>query len=182
MKSFKTMFLLLIFIGLSSCKDNPSEAQEKTATTEVSTYYFIKHAEIDRSDSQNADPELIQKGLGRAMHWAEIFKDVELDAIYSTDYSKASMTAAPTSVKKNIDVHYYNLEDIQLEQFKNDHANKNILIVGDRDSTPNFVNQILGEIKYPTMDDYDNGSLFIVQIVNGTATAQRLHMNCNCPD
>ena len=118
------------------------------------------------------------------MFWSksEIFKDIELDAIYSTDYSRASMTAAPTAVKKNIDVQYYNLEDININQFKTDHTNQKTLIVGHSNSTPEFVNKIIGEEKYNGMDDYDNGSLFIVQIVNGQATSQRIHINCNCPE
>ncbi|WP_291864164.1 phosphoglycerate mutase family protein [Maribacter sp.] len=182
MKALKIIFLILFIIGLSSCKDKAIETQETAVVPEVSTYYFIRHAEKDRSNSQNSDPELIQKGLGRAMHWAEIFVDIDLDAIYSTDYSRASMTAAPTSVKKNIDVQYYNFEDINIEQFKKDHINQNTLIVGHSNSTPEFVNQMLGEEKYNQMDDYDNGSLFIVQVVNGKATSQRLHINCNCPE
>ncbi|WP_298503285.1 phosphoglycerate mutase family protein [uncultured Maribacter sp.] len=182
MKVLKSIFLILLVVGLSSCKDKSAESQETTVIQEVSTYYFIRHAEKDRSDSQNSDPELIQKGLGRAMHWAEIFTDIDLDAIYSTDYSRTSMTAAPTSVKKNLDVQYYNLEDIKIEQFKTDHANQNTLIVGHSNTTPEFVNQMIGEDKYSHMDDYDYGSLFIVQIINGKATSQRLHINCNCPE
>lgn len=182
MKAFKTIFIILFVTSFFSCKEETKETQETAVVEEVSTYYFIRHAEKDRSNLEDSDPELIQEGLGRAMHWAEIFKDIDLDAIYSTDYSRCSMTAAPTSVKKNIDVQYYNFEDINIDQFKTDHANQNTLVVGHSNSTPAFVNQIIGEEKYNEMDDYDNGSLFIVQIVNGQATSQRLHINCNCPD
>ena len=110
----------------------------------VSTFYFIRHAEKDRSDSENSDPELSQAGLGRAMHWDVILKDVELDAIYSTDYQRTAMTAAPTSVNRNIDVQYYDPRILDIEQFKNENLNRNTLVVGHSNTTPQFVNQILG--------------------------------------
>ena len=115
------------------------------------------------------------------MHWAEILKDVPLQAIYSTDYARTSMTAAPTSVKLNVDVQYYDPQTIDVAQFKADNLGKSVLVVGHSNTTPDFVNKMIGEEKYPAMDDTDNGSLFIVQIINGVPTAQRLHFSCNCP-
>ena len=70
----------------------------------VSTFYFIRHAEKDRTDPNNVDPELNQDGLGRAMRWAEVLDPIPLDAIYSTDFDRTTMTAAPTSVKKDINI------------------------------------------------------------------------------
>ena len=116
------------------------------------------------------------------MHWAEILADVDLDAIYSTDYNRTSMTAAPTSVKKNIDVQYYDPSSIDITQFKNDNLNKNVLVVGHSNTTPDFVNKLIDEERFPSIDDSENGILFIVQIVNGRPTVNKLIFNCNCPD
>ncbi len=181
MKIFKSLLIVLFIVSFSSCKKETKQ-ENIYSEKEVSTYYLIRHAEKDRSNANNIDPELIQKGLGRAMHWAEIFDDIDLNAIYSTDFLRASMTAAPTSVKKNIDVKYYDFESININQFTAGHVNENVLIVGHSSSTPEFANKLLGEDKYSTMEDYDNGSLYIIQITNGVATSQRLHINCNCPD
>lgn len=147
----------------------------------TSTFYFIRHAEKDRSDPENSDPELNQKGLGRAMHWAEILGDVSLDAVYTTDFERTSMTAAPASVKNDITVQFYDPKTINIAQFKADNLGKNVLVVGHSDSTPDLVNIMIGEEKYAEMEDTDNGSLFIVQLVNENATSQRLHFDCNCP-
>ena len=181
MKIVKLLIFALLLTGLISCKDDQklSDAYVEPA---VSTYYFIRHAEKIRSDSEDIDPELSQKGLGRAMHWAEILNDVDLDAIYSTDYERTTMTAAPTSVKKDITVQYYDPSTIDIEQFKIDNLGKKVLVVGHSNSTPDFVNKMLGEEKYEAMDDYDNGSLFIVQVTGKNVTSNRLHVNCNCPD
>lgn len=143
----------------------------------ISTFYFIRHAEKDRTDPENKDPELNQAGLNRAIQWAEIFDPIELDVIYSTNYERTSMTAAPTSVKKNIDVKYYDPSSVDIEEFKMSNERLNVLVVGHSNTTPDFVNKMLGTNKYDAMDDNDNGSLFIVRIIDGEATDIRLQMN-----
>jgi broad specificity phosphatase PhoE len=182
MISPKKVLVLLLAISILSCKDDKKEKIEDPVATAISTFYFIRHAEKDRSDPENSDPELSQSGLGRAMHWNKILRDAELDAIYSTDYQRTAMTAAPTSVDMDLDVQYYDPRVIDINEFKNENLNKNVLVVGHSNTTPDFVNKMIGEEKYEAMDDDDNGSLFIVQIVNDMATAQRIHFNCNCPD
>ena len=176
MKVLKTVLIFVLVLGAFSCNEDPKV--EDTLTT----YYFIRHAEKDRSNPENVDPELTQKGLGRAMHWAEIIDDVAIDAIYSTDYERTQMTAAPIAVKKNLTVQIYDPGTIDIEQFKADNLNKNVFVVGHSNSTPDFVNKMIGQEKYEQLDDHQNGSLFIVEIVNGIATDMRLNFNCNCPD
>ncbi len=181
MTKLKIILISVIFIGFTNCKEDQKIADEVTTDTGISTFYFIRHAEKDRSDSENSDPELNQDGMGRAMHWAEILKDTPLDAVYSTDYRRTSMTASPIAVKQDIDVEYYDPRIIDIAEFKLNNRNRNVLVVGHSNTTPDFVNKMLGEEKYSAMDDTDNGSLFIVQITNGIASSQRLHFSCNCP-
>jgi phosphohistidine phosphatase SixA len=180
MKVIKFFLFTCLLISLS-CKDEVviDTSQDQAS---VSTFYLIRHAEKVRSNPNDSDPELNQKGLGRAMHWAEILADVNLDAIYSTDYNRTSMTAAPTSVKKNIDVQYYDPSSIDITQFKFDNLNKTVLVVGHSNTTPEFVNKLIDEERFPSIDDSQNGILFIVQIVNGRPTVNKLIFNCNCPD
>jgi broad specificity phosphatase PhoE len=87
------------------------------------------------------------------------------------------MTAAPTSVKKDIDVKYYNPGDVDIEALKAENLSKNVLIVGHSNTTPVMANKLLGYEKYEQMDDTDNGSLFIVRIIDSVATDIRLNMN-----
>ena len=180
MKAFKIVLFILLSISLS-CKDEPvlDTTQDQSA---ISTFYLIRHAEKERSNPDDADPELNQKGLGRAMHWAEILADTELDAIYSTDYNRTSMTAAPTSVKQNIDVQYYDPSTIDIAQFKAENLDKSVLVVGHSNTTPEFVNKLIDEEKYFSIDDSENGTLFIVKIINGIPSVEKLIFNCNCPN
>ncbi|WP_209400003.1 histidine phosphatase family protein [Pseudozobellia sp. WGM2] len=181
MKGIQIIQVVVLFLFIVGCKDNQKKVEPLNVDPAVSTFYFVRHAEKDRSNPEDPDPELNQRGLGRAMHWAEILDDVELDAIYSTDYQRTSMTAAPISVKKDLDVQYYEPQTIDIDQFKADNLNKTVLVVGHSNTTPDFANKVMGEDVFYEMDDSDNGSLFIVQLVGNKATSQRLHINCNCP-
>lgn len=178
---FIQILSICFFISVFSCKDDKTiDTQDQS--NDVSTFYFIRHAEKDGTDPEDVDPELNQDGLGRAMHWAEILKEVDLDAIYSTNFNRTSMTAAPTSVKRNIDIQYYDPRILDIEQFKKDNLNKEVLVVGHSNTTPQFVNLLLGEDRYTEIDESENGTLYIVTMAGNVVTSTRLVFNCNCPD
>ena len=68
MTYLKSVFVFVLIFNILSCKDDKKEIVQEPLEPGVSTFYFIRHAEKDRSDSENSDPELSQDGLGRAMH------------------------------------------------------------------------------------------------------------------
>ncbi len=174
MRTIKLSIVLAILIlGGISCKKDTKYAEDPI----ISTFYFIRHAEKDRTDPENPDPELNQEGLNRAIRWAEIFDPIPLDVIYSTNYERTSMTAAPTSVKKHIDIKYYDPDSIEIEQFKLENEGNNVLVVGHSNTIPEFVNRMIEIQKYEDMDDSDNSSLFIVRIIDGIPTDIRLKMD-----
>ncbi len=173
MRTIKPLIALaILMVGSISCKKDA-----KNIEPIVSTFYFIRHAEKDRTDPENPDPELNQDGLNRAIRWAEVFDPIPLDVIYSTNYERTSMTAAPTSVKKNIDVKYYDPNAVDIEEFKLVNEGKNVLVVGHSNTIPAFVNRMIDLEKYEDMDDNDNSSLFIVRIIDGVPTDIRLKMD-----
>jgi broad specificity phosphatase PhoE len=181
MKIFPYLFLGICLLTFWGCKESTRESAVESPPV-ISTYFLIRHAEKDRTNPDDKDPELSQRGLGRAMHWAEIFDDVSLDAIYSTDYARTTMTAAPTAVKKDITVTYYDPDMLGIETFKAETLGKNVLIVGHSNTTPEMVNRLTGGDTYSSMDDTDNGSLFIVTLSGSQSSVVRLHFNCNCPE
>ena len=174
MRTIKPLIALaIILVGSIGCKKDTKIGEYPV----VSTLYFIRHAEKDRTDPENPDPELNQDGLDRAIRWAEVFDAIPLDIVYSTNYERTSMTAAPTSVKKDIDIKYYDPSSLDIEAFKLENEGKNVLVVGHSNTTPMLVNKVIGEEKYDQMDDSDNSSLFIVRIIDGVPTDIRLKMD-----
>lgn len=165
----KRILLLAVFIvGLfASC------SQESTETT----YYLIRHAEKDRTDKTNKNPNLNKKGLERAKKWAEYFKNIHLDAVYSTDYNRTQQTATPTANSKSLEIISYDPSKMNNTTFQTNTKNKTVLVVGHSNTTPFFANKILSAKKYSEMDDKDNSSLYIVKIIGDNKTSTIVKVN-----
>tara|TARA_R110002051_G_scaffold107616_2_gene180470 strand:- start:17787 stop:18314 length:528 start_codon:yes stop_codon:yes gene_type:complete len=170
---------LLLFVGaftFTSCQIKTSTAD--TANEEsVTTYYFIRHAEKDRSDPENRNPSLTDSGQVRAQNWMRVFNDVALDAVYSTDYNRTQQTAAPAAASKSLKIQSYNPSNLNDSIFSAATHGKKVLVVGHSNTTPSFVNAVLGNETYADIDDANNGNLYIVRIQGDLKEAQLLHIN-----
>ncbi len=164
-----------VFLGLSTpSADSIMEDQQDPVTT----FYLIRHAEKDRTDSSNRNPDLKREGLARAKKWAEVLKSVDFDAIYSTDYQRTLQTAKPLADLNKLEILKYDAGKLFDESFENDTKGKTVLVVGHSNTTPQFANAILGEKKYADLDDSENGALFIVQVfADGSRASQVLYIN-----
>ena len=163
----KKLFLTLIFFTLTII----SNAQE------VTTYYFIRHAEKLRIDKTDKNPNLNYNGYKRAEAWKEIFSNVAFDAIYSTDYNRTMLTAKPTADSKNLPILMYNPRDMYSKTFQNQTKGKTILVVGHSNTTNVFANKVLGFDKYEEIKDNNNSNLYIVTVMNGNSSSILLQIN-----
>ncbi len=169
----KTLLVLLIFLPFALM----AQDIEIPSATEATTIYLIRHCEKDRSDVSNKNPELTRKGYFRAESWAKVFSKVDLDAVYSTNYNRTLMTASPTASSKELQIQMYNPDELFSDQFKEETAGKTVLVVGHSNTTPAFVNAIIGEDKFPDMSDNDNSSLYVVTIYGEQKSVQILSIN-----
>lgn len=166
-----TLIALTLFVAFAcneSQKKNTSVSTEEISTT----YYLIRHAEKDRSDPSNANPELTSEGIQRAQNWAQYFENIKIDQIYSTDYSRTMQTAAYVAKQKNLMIESYDPGILYGEDFKTLTEGNNVLVVGHSNTTPQFVNAIIGKDEYVDIPDDENGMLFMVTVVNDTTNVQ----------
>lgn len=163
----KKIHLIYIFIFTSLL----SNAQE------VTTYYFIRHAEKLRVDKTDRNPNLNSKGFKRAEAWKEVFSNISFDAIYSTDYTRTRLTAKPTADSKNLPILIYNPRDMYSKTFQNQTKGKTILVVGHSNTTNVFANKVLGFDKYEEIKDNNNSNLYIVTVMNGNSSSILLQIN-----
>ena len=144
---------------------------------EITTYYFIRHAEKLRVDKTERNPNLNLKGFKRAEAWKEVFSNISFDAIYSTDYTRTKLTAKPTADSKNLPILIYNPRDMYSKAFQNLTKGKTILVVGHSNTTNVFANKVLGFDKYEEIKDNNNSNLYIVTIMNGNSSSILLQIN-----
>jgi 2,3-bisphosphoglycerate-dependent phosphoglycerate mutase len=174
MKSIN-LFLIILFCLSLSCKE---EIKNKTPLiTETTTYYFIRHAEKDRTNPSDKNPHLTEVGNTRANSWSNILGEVKFDAVYSTDYNRTKETAQPTVTKNNLEITIYDPKNIDAISFIKETKGQTVLIVGHSNTTPEFVNKILGQNKYGDIDDSNNGNLYIVTISGDKISDQLLVIN-----
>ena len=157
------LILLITLVAFPSCKEK-TEANENV----IATYYLIRHAEKDRSDNTNRNPNLTNEGLKRADNWAKHFKGIGFDAVYSTDYNRTKQTVMPTAESNNIELQIYDPSDLKIETFLEKTKGKTVLIVGHSNTTPKFVNELLGEEKYDDIADDNNANLYLVTLTKDT--------------
>ena len=176
LKNTKTILLLIVVSSLFvSCKDANKKIPFDKENTSV--YYFIRHAEKNRSDSTNKNPSLTLQGLERANKWAVFFKDKNIAAVYSTNYKRTQQTALPIAKEQNLEIISYTAKELISEKFIANNKGKNIVIVGHSNTTPEQVNSLLGEKKYEEIADSENNNVFIVTLNKNRTTAKRKKVN-----
>ena len=105
-----------------------------------------------------------------------VFSNVNFDFIYSTNYNRTIETATPTAKRNDLEVLFYNPRELFDEYFKKKTKGKTVLVVGHSNTTPLFVNKIIGSDKYSTIDDLNNANLYIVTISSGSISTQLLNI------
>ncbi len=160
----KYLIITTIILTLFSCKDKPKINTEKEVLTRH--YYFIRHAEKDRSNPNNDNPDLTNEGILRAKNWSEILGNIKFDAVYSTNFKRTIQTAKPTAAKNNIKITIYKPNNLDIDTFINDTKGKNILVVGHSNTIPHLVNTIIKKQVYKDIDDYNYGNLYHITTTN----------------
>ncbi len=156
---FKKVILVLAIIVFTS----PLFAQNIESHS-ISTYYLIRHAEKDRSDTTNKNPDLTEKGQQRAENWSKLFEQFQIDEVYSTSYNRTQHTALPTAKNNNLTIKTYHPFKIDMQQFLKNTKGKSVLVVGHSNTTPGFANKLIDKEVYTNIDDDNNANLYIVTI------------------
>ena len=163
MKQFLFILLILFSVDLT--------AQD---CTEI---YLIRHAEKDRSDLKNKNPHLNELGKNRALKWVEVFKNVQFDKIFSTNYNRTVETVTPISLEKKIEISIYSPSNIDYESFKSKTSGEKVLVVGHSNTIPFFVNGLINKEFYQQIDDLNNSNLYKVTICNNKISHSLLYVN-----
>lgn len=173
----KLVPVLLLLFTLTACNETSKHRENIDEDFSTTTYYLIRHAEKDRSDPSNKNPELSEDGVLRARKWAKYFENIKIDQVFSTNYYRTMHTASYTAAKKQVIVESYDPNDLYTDNFKELTKGNNVLIVGHSNTTPQFVNAIIGEKRYTDIPDDENGILYIVTIHQGVKNVEVLAIN-----
>jgi len=153
--------LLLLILCIVFTISIFSQEEMQNINNKASTYYLIRHAEKDRTNADNKNPHLTDKGLLRAENWVKTLKHVQFDAVYSTNYNRTIETVQPIVDAQHLEITYYDPR-INLKNFLKETRGKKVLVVGHSNTIPNLVNSLIGKKKYDLIEDTNNSNLYIV--------------------
>lgn len=158
------VFLCLLLVSAlnTQCQNPSSQAADPAIDTAPMTVFLVRHAEKEAGD----DPALTAEGMARAEALAALLDRVPVDAIFSTDYRRTQLTAAPTAKAKNLEVLSYDPRALPAfaEQLKANYAGKTILVVGHSNTTPTLTGLIDGTEAHDPFDESDYQNLMVVSV------------------
>ena len=170
----KYLAIILIILGFQS----DVGAQKNN---EIFTLYLVRHSEKDTSSDNYSDPPLTQCGEQRSESLSSLLRDVQLDAIYSTDYNRTKNTALPTARSKGLEIKEYNSE--KLADFSNLllESKQDALVVGHSNTTGVLAGLLVGEeIGEFDLDIYNR--VYQVVIYENSGRLHLLHTAFDCND
>lgn len=168
MNFIKTTLIFLVFLCMS-CGTEPKQARQLETpsgkTSAETTYFLIRHAEKRRDKPKEKNPELNDKGFERSKYWGEYFEDKGLEMFYTTDVMRTFQTMIPIVYPYKDEVVFYEPKDsLFTDEFWTKTYGKTAIIVGHSNTTPEFVNQIIGDNKYESIPDSINHRLYKVKV------------------
>lgn len=170
--------LLIVFsLILISCGENKtSEAKQVEEKDVITTYYLIRHAEKDRTNPDDKDPNLNEEGHKRAQNWANLFSELDIDIIYSSEYKRTMQTSKPIAESKNLPVNNYDPHGVYETNFFEITKGLNVLVVGHSNTVPVFANHVLQEDRYEFIPDSIDGRLYVVTKTGDKASSFILNL------
>ena len=146
-----TVFIFAILTGIVS------------AEMPVTTVILVRHAEkvMDAGD----DPGLTDAGQTRAERLALLLSACNLKGIYSSQWMRSRLTAAPTAKEFGLSVTQVDAKESKklAAEILLQHAGQTVLVVGHSDTLSEIVHA-LGGGSIPDIGDNDYDNLFVINV------------------
>lgn len=137
----------------------PFEQPASDNDISVSTLFLLRHAE--KAGTMQSDPELNNEGKLRAQRLAQMLSDANISAIYSSNFERTKQTVVPLAKQLSLEIELYDpRSDSILTLLRN--SRHNAVVVGHSNTIPMMVNSLIGEKRYPMLDENDYSKLFLI--------------------
>lgn len=135
----------------------------ETVPDTVTTFILVRHAETTGGGS---NPNLSAAGQTRAAELARILGNVNLNAVYSTNFNRTTQTAQPTASDKSLNITTYDAfaPDALIDNVLLTYAEGNVLVVGHSNTTADMLNVMVGGNTFADIPETEYDNLFVVQV------------------
>lgn len=128
------IIILFILLGISTVSGFWSVGFAQSSN-ELFTIYLVRHSEKDLTSDIGGDPPLTKCGVQRSEHLSSFLSHVNLDAVYSTDYTRTKNTARPTAKSKGLEVQKYSTQNLEVFTKLLIERKQDALVVGHSNTT-----------------------------------------------
>ena len=181
MRSKRWPICLVWFCGMLAASSVAADGAGPGWTTVV----VVRHAE--KADS-GSDPALSEAGRARAELLARQLIDLDVEAIYATQFLRTQQTAQPLAEQLDLEITVDTLgEDLEAalrgigERLLEERAGQTVLVVGHSNTVPALI-EALGVGDAPPLTDSDYDDLFVVTVSPaGEAGMLHLHYGARSP-
>lgn len=170
-------YLLALCLFITFSNYTIAQKNQNISNEKITTYYLVRHAEKDRSNPEDNNPNLTTEGLQRAERWNTVLSNITFDAVYTTNFNRTQQTVASIAEKNNLKPIIYEARELVNDSFISATNGKTVFIVGHSNTIPQIVNTLIGTKKYNDINDNENGSLFIITLIGNQVTDQLLIIN-----
>ena len=148
------------------------------ATNTVTTVILIRHADRDVPPAGTPDPPgppLNDKGMARSKTLVHVLSTAGIQAIYTSDYTRAKMTAKLFfAAHPGLPLVRLNAAPELRDHILTHHAGQTVLVVGHTNTVPDLI-ELLGGPSLPDIDDCEFDNLFVlVRYSTTSASVTRL--------
>ena len=146
---------------------------------ELFTIYLVRHSEKDHTSENQSDLPLSQCGEQRSEALSIFLSDIELEAIYSTNYTRTLTTAQPTATAKDLEIQTYEASDLATLAQSLLANKQNALVVGHSNTTGFLAGLLIGEEGEDiSLDSYDR--IYQVVVSGNSTSLHLLHSSFEC--
>lgn len=147
----------------------PHYIKRHKAYKKKTTLYLVRHAE--KADDGTRNPDLNEAGKKRAQHLAEVLKEEDIAAIYSTPFKRTMQTGQPLAEVLGQMVQTYPPTNMtHVYDFVANHPGEAALVIGHSNTVPAMVNWLLGKSEVAQLSEKEYGDIFTVRIKKGKAS------------
>lgn len=172
----RTGSILIILTLFTTLAPNYKIAQ---TNNEDFTIYLIRHAEKDLLSDNQIDPHLTKCGVKRSDFFKELFKETEIEKIYSTNYFRTKNTAMPTALSKTIEIEYYDSSDLKSFSELLINSKQNTLVVGHSNTTPVLAGLLTEQVIRP-FDESIYNRIYKIVIAKDKKKLFMIETSFNC--
>lgn len=126
--------------------------------TEPSLVYLVRHAE---KQDTSAESPLAEDGLLRVEVLRKFFKNIHIDAVYSSQYRRTRDTVSKIAADHGLEVEAIEAHDYEsLKKKIHESRGSTILIAGHSNTVPELIRHLGGPTL--TIEDHEYSNLFLL--------------------